>query len=308
MKQYIYTPKELGLDKFDDGILRLNCDETRDPHEADVFVVPQALHTFKSQHALSTIPYMLHRYSAAYYGRWMEDNSRRHVFLDISEHFTTYEINKCIFIRAALTKQMLEWGPNSIPWSYPVEDFRDCLIPSGGFQYDVTFHGFLSCLARKVSVKSCRTNPMLKDDIKGHSNFYGYQERSEQHRRMHAYRVGLKQSRMALCAESIPGVLPYRFYEAMSAGRCQLYIGRNFVLPFADKIHYHDFVSFLDIDAADEADVAVKDWLSRYSDEQLITKGRHAREAWETWLQPNRWVELMTVAVAEKLKQIKGAQ
>lgn len=302
MKQYIYTPQEMGLEKFADGTLRLNIEETRDPWEADVFVCPQALHTFTTRSGLRILPHLRPRN-----GSFLEDWTRRHVFLDISEHFTTYDDNLCIFIRSALTKKMLEWGPNSISWPYPVGDFKDVMIPTGGFRHDVTFHGFLSNLARKVSVKSCRESGLIYD-ITGYPNFYGYCSKEEQEIRMLTMKTGLKYSRLALCQESIPGVIPYRFYEAMSAGRCQLYIGADYNLPFADKIDYHQFVSFLNVDSADEAGAAVKDWITRYDDGHLISKGRYARECWEKYLQPSNWVQLMTDVVVDKIGAMRESR
>ena len=294
--QYIYTPEECGLPHFSDGTLRLNFEQTTDPLRADVFVVPESLTTFKTKSSLRVLPHLRPQM-----GPLMYDFTRKHVFLDISEHFTTYDDNQCIFIRAALTKAMLDFGPNSISWPYPVDDFKDAMVPKGGFQYDVTFHGFLSNLARKVSVRSCQTQSNITSNIRGYPNFFGYQSAEECKVRRERMLTGLQYSRLALCQESIPGVLPYRFYEAMSAGRCQLYIGHNFNLPFADKIDYHQFVTFLNIDSADEAGEKVREYLDRYDDGDLIRKGKLAREAWDKWLRPDKWVQLMTDAVEERI-------
>lgn len=303
MKGYIYTPAELGLESFSDGILHLNVEETRDPDEADIFICPEPLFKFTDKGAIGRFPYFTDQIGPVCYER-----AAPHVFLDLSEHFTTYTVTSPIFIRAALTKAMLDYGPNSISWPWPVKDYSDCIVPVGGFKYDVTFHGWLSNLVRKVSVKSCQqavTEGQLTSYIRTYPNFFGYQSADEQAARDKQYRQGLRSSRIVLTQESIPGVIPYRFYEAMSAGRCQLYIGRNYNLPFADKINYHTFVNFLDVDRADEAHLAVQDWLKRYPDSALIEKGMRARQMWEQWLQPDKWVDLMTLAVEEKLEEIR---
>lgn len=303
MKGYIYTPEELKLPQFSDGILRLCVEQVHAPEEADIFICPEPLFKFTDKNAISRFPHYYNITSPVAYKRLAP-----HVFLDLSEHFTTYDVNDPIFISAALTKSRLESYPNSISWPWPVKDYSDCLIPVGGFRHDVTFHGWLSCLARKVSVRACQRNPELKSDIATYPNFFGYQSSDEMARRDGLYRRGMKSSRVVLTGESIPGVLPYRFFEAMSAGRCQVYIGRDFTLPFADRIDYHDFVSFLDLDAADEADHAVKDWITRYPDSVLVEKGQRARAAWEHWLQPDCWFNLMTLAVEEKVKEIHRAR
>jgi hypothetical protein len=309
--QYIYKPDEAGLTEWPSGTLRLeDIPVTENPAQADIFVYPGPLHLLRPDDLASL--------------RWIKDHEERHVFFHNADHEDTYG-RKCMFIRCNLRPFNFGSDPNSIVWPWAVddlsniqhlgkrgngvevpEDIRDCVaFPPGGFKYDVSFHGWNSCLVRKVSAVSCQNNRNISADIKIHSNFFGYlEETPEGIQRRKDFLRSIKESRMVLCPESIPGVLPYRFFEAMSAGRYPVLIGRDYSLPFADEIPYDSFISKIDRDRADEAGDIIAEIRSRHTDAVFQAKGRMARKYFVTYLDSRFWPRMMAYAVIRKMKQL----
>jgi hypothetical protein len=302
VKQFIYSPSDAGLTEWPSGTLRLEGAEvTTDPNEADVFVVPGCMSIFKDDLGrVDRLPYMAGR-------------EERHVLFDVSDHFTKALNRKWIIIRCDARDWMLRDDPNTINFAWPVGDCGDAIaLPEGGFKYDVTFRGWLSTDTRRASSDACRNHPSLKCDIVQYDCFTGYigtvgrpeYDQAKFSRLMDEFKTGMRESRIALCPESISGVFPYRFFEAMSAGRVPLLIGSDFVFPWADEIPYNNFIIRLarqDAGSAAEAIQFVKDTVS---DDDLIEMGKQARKYWELYLNSQNWATLMTAAVEKKLAQM----
>ena len=294
MRQYVYTPQECGRSEWPAGTLRLEGIEiTDDPLQAEVFVYPGALHEVKDPRELDRLPYMA-------------GNEERHVFFHCSDDEVLYD-KKCLFIRCNTRTWMLEKDPNTISWPWPVENFSECLdLPADGFKYDVSFQGWLWSNARKQSVESVQASG-LKCDIAGYPDFCGYiYDTPEGVRRRAEFRRSMKESRIALCPESIPGVFPYRFFEAMSAGRVPLLVGSDFVLPFADEIPYAEFALFLESDHAKESGELIRAILAKVSDDELIRMGLVARDYWVRFLNRDWYPATMAYAVRKRLEVYIG--
>lgn len=301
LKQYVYTPQECGRDSWPSGELRLEGAITVEhPNDADVFVVPGALFLFKDDFSvLDRLPYMAGR-------------ENRHVMFDVSDYITQPLHREWIMLRCDIRNWMMKDDPNGISMAWPVEDYSECIeLPEGGFKYDVTFRGWLSTDTRRASSDACKNHPSLKCDIEQYADFTGYlhdrttnQWNAEGLRRREGFRRGMKESRIALCPESIPGVFPYRFWEAMSAGRVPLLIGSDFVFPFRDEIPYGDFIFKLDREYAHEAAIVVNDRIRQTSDDELIEMGKLARHYWELYLDCRKWPSLMQRAVEKQLDKM----
>ncbi len=292
MKQYIYSPREAGLEAWPSGELRLEGIEvTGNPEEADVFVCPGNLSLFQDEGRLDVLPFMA-------------THEERHVFMDVSDNFTTALRRKCMFIRCDVRSWMLKDDPNSIAFAWPVEDFAECVeLPDGGFRFDVSFQGWLSTPARTGSSAACIGNPELQSDIATYPDFCGYiYYQPEGIRRRAEFRRSMRESRVALCPESIPGVLPYRFFEAMSAGRIPLLVGSDYVLPFADEIPYDDFIIRCPAESAPIADQVALEFIRAHSDTAIIDKGLEARHYWRKYLNREDWPRTMAEAVLKRLE------
>ena len=116
----------------------------------------------------------------------------------------------------------------------------------------------------------------------------------------------MRESRIALCPESIAGVLPYRFFEAMSAGRVPLLVSSHYALPFADEIPYDEFILRCPAERAIEAQYIAYAFTLN-ADGEIARRGRKARHYWETYLNRENWKQLMTEAVAKKVAEMRCA-
>jgi hypothetical protein len=298
LKQYVYKASEIGLAEWPSGTLRLNgIDVTDNPGEADLFVVPGALYPhFVNPGDLYKLPDF-------------KNNEAKHVFMDVSDYEPVYK-QSSLFIRCNTRTWYLDKDPNTISFAWPVKDFGDCVdVSEDGFKYDVSFQGWRSSNARAYSVDSCKANPHLKCDIAEYPNFAGYltsqghstYDPAEWDRRWNAHRRSIKESRLVLAPESIPGVFPYRFFEAMSAGRVPVLIGKDFVFPFAHRIPYADFIIHIDLTNAQSAGQRLADFLQNHSDHDIIERGKEARRYWLKYLNSDNWPDTMALAIKDKL-------
>lgn len=293
MRVFTYSPQDLGLDRWPEGELRLEGSiPVTDPSEADVFICPAPL-SLAHTYGLDRLPFM-------------KDREDRHVFLDVSDHFTDAIGKRCLFIRCNMRSWMKEKDPNSIAFAWPVEDYAECVeVPEGGFKYDVSFHGWLSTDTRIQSSNACLGNRSLNCDIRQYSDFTGYiYFEPEGIRRRAEFRRSMRESRVCLCPESIPGVLPYRFFEAMSAGRVPVLVSSDYVLPFADEIPYDDFMLEIDRDNSTNVGLFIRQFLDRTPDDELVRMGRLARMHWLESLNSADWPRMMTYAVERKLREV----
>lgn len=302
IRQYIYKPSEAGLTDWPPGELRLEGIEiTTNSGEADVFVCPGNLRIFET-----TLGSGILDHDKLYRLPYLEGNESRTVFFDVSDNFKTPINLPIIFIRCDVRSWMLPHDPHTLQMAWPVDDFSDCIdLPSGGFRWDVSFQGWLSSDIRIQSSAACRNNSNLKCDIAEYTDFTGYcYHLPEGIRRRAEFRRSMKESRIALCPESIPGVFPYRFFEAMSAGRVPMLVGSDFVRPFEHLIPYHEFCIFVSRKNAHRADEAARNFLHDHTDEQIIEMGKLARKWWSRMLDARRWPELHAMAVRAKLKTL----
>lgn len=290
IQQFIYGPQHVGLSEWPSGTLRLTgMPVTNTPTDAGIFVVPGSLALFRDPKSLAKLPYF---------------NGREHihVFFDVSDYETKYN-QPSLFIRCNLRPWNFPADPNSIQLAWPVEDFAECQeLPDGRFKYDVTFQGWNWSETRQISTAACLRNNALNCDIALHKEFFGYIEGTEEgNRRRAEYIRSLKECRVALCPESINGVFPYRFFEAMSAARVPVLVGSDFVWPFQEEVPYESFTVMVPRDKAHQVDRYIFDFVRSHSDDAIIEMGRRARGYWEKWLDSRKWPELMAYAVTKQL-------
>ncbi len=301
MNAYTYQPEEIlpllqkaGRTDWPSGTLRLEgMTAVTDPKEADVFICPGPLLLFNEASDMDQFPHM-------------KGNEQRHIFFDISENITVFH-KPCIFIRCNLKTHMRAKDANSLSWPWPVENYAECIdVPEGGFEFDVSFHGWVHnlCMTRFESTQSCIDIQTLNCDFARYQDFTGaIYATGEGIRRRAEFRNSMRRSRLCLCPESIPGDFPYRFFEAMSAGRVPVMVGREYILPFEDEIPYAEFIVQIDRGDAREAGATLRAFLDQTPDAELVRRGRLARAYWEKYLDRERWIHLMTYAVHKKFKE-----
>lgn len=307
LRQFIYPPESIGKSDWSSGTLRLEGIEvTTNPDEADVFVCPESLRNL-ANFDIRNLAYMPGR-------------EARHVFFDVTDDEQLYGL-PCLFFRGNVRPWYLKEDPNSISWAWPVEDYAECIdLPPDGFKHDVSFHGWVtSHETRGISTNAFIHSPLELDlDFACYNDFTGYQEMKvvgedgierivpteEGHRRRKEFRRSMKESRIALCPESISGVFPYRFFEAMSAARVPLLVGSDFEFPWGDRIPYDTFSLFCPRNKAHEADLVAKDFIRKTPDTQIKRMGRVGRLYWERYLNSVYWPRLMAEVVKERLNPV----
>lgn len=298
MKVYAYNLAECRLPYWPDGLMTFpDVEMTENPADADVFISKAPLDFLNQQHInIQNLPHFA-------------GNEARHVFFDVSDGNNEIYDAPCLFMRANLKTSMKERDPNSIAWPWPIDDYADCVdLPEGGFKYDVSFHGLRQHHSRLESTASCEQSGMTTDMI-FHPDFTGTYLPAggytpEGIRRMNGFKNSMRQCRVSLCPENISGDIPYRFYEAMSAGRIPVLVGSDYVLPFADEIAYEAFCIQIPRNEADKAGTIIRDFLHGRSDEEILNRGEHGRIAWRSWLHRDDWPTHMRYTVEKHLEKL----
>lgn len=235
-------------------------------------------------------------------------DERRVAAYDCSDHEEDYSEHNPLglFIRCNTKGWMKRRMPRTVSWAWPVEDLKAQMpIPGNGFKYDIGFQGWrTSSNVRAHSIDSVIARGDIKFDLAQYSDFYGYIEKTpEGARRKAEFMRSLSECPLQLTPCSIHNVFPYRFFEAMSAGRVPVLFCTDFVYPFADKIDYSSCTFAFPADRAPEAGNLVREILNSHSTEKLIEMGKKGREYWDKWLNKNKFNDLKRLAIYEALKK-----
>jgi len=270
------------------------------PNEADYIICPIALHRIRSKDQTLRIDKSLKR-EVEELPYW-KDYEYKHVFFDCSDFEVNLGGTSALLIRCNVRDFMLK-DKNTIPWFWPVEDLGNYTsIPNDGFKYDTSFQGWLSTNTRKDSVNSCKNILGNRFNHKTFSDFYGLlSDKEEQKRRRVSFLKSQQDSKILLAPQSIPGVFPYRFYEAMSSARVPALFCTGYHLPFQNKIDWDKCTLRFDAEQAKNAGNLIKTFLENNSDEKIIEMGKYGREMWYKWLNRDKQPELIAYILNEKL-------
>jgi len=304
MRAYYYTPEQCGMDAFPSGTLRLAGVEETDDHLAPdtVFVVPPMLHHLVGYGNRAT------RADRLYGLDHILRHPARHVAFNVGDSYRFFPNLPCLWLRCDCTAEVMTQDPTTVPIAWPVRDHADCLaLPDGGYAFDVSFIGWDSGPLTARAVASCRATSGLACDIETHQWFYGYVERDDPERAAIAnarYKASLRASRLTLCPASIPdGVIRYRLYEGLSAGRIPVLIGDGSVLPFGPTLdEWKECVVWIRESAVDNTGAILRAWLDAHDDAELARRGAIARRLWTRWMDSARWPELFSEIVAARMR------
>lgn len=227
---------------------------------------------------------------------------------DCSDFEEVYpETPNAMFIRCNLKGWMRDIMPRSIPWAWPVEDFKDLMpLPEGGFKYDVSGHMWLSSNIREYACQSVKATFGATADIVTRKEFYGYIERDDKPRADQlkaAFKKSMQESRVSLCPRSIAEVFPYRFFEAMSAGRIPALFCDRYCLPWEKEIPYKDFCIMAGDQDAANAGPIIRNWLQGKSDAEILERGAYGQKWFQRYLTRDRWTELFQEAIEVQLRR-----
>lgn len=233
----------------------------------------------------------------------------RVVAYDCSDWEEDYSMTNpnCLFIRCNTKGWMKRKMPRTISWPWPVEDFKDIVAPpEGGFKYDVSAHMWLSSNVRHNACESVQKTFGSRADLVTRKQFYGYIERDEPERAKElkkAFKESMRVSRLSLCPGSIHSVFPYRFFEAMSAGRVPVLFCTDYVLPWRDEIPWDEITFRFEANDSANSGPICADILSKHPDDELLFMGERARGFWDRWLNRDKFPELMYEAVERQMKK-----
>ncbi len=227
---------------------------------------------------------------------------------DCSDFEESYpDTPNAMFIRCNLKGWMKQAMPRSIAWPWPVEDFKDIInLPEGGFKYDVSGHMWVSSNVREYACQSVKEHFGDSADIVTRKEFYGYIERDDKPRADQlkaAFKKSMQESRVSLCPRSIACVFPYRFFEAMSAGRVPALFCDNYCLPWEKEIPYKDFAIMAGDQDSPNAGPIIRDWLKGKTDEELVERGKLGRTFFEHYLTRDKWNALFQEAIETQLRR-----
>lgn len=299
MKLFIYDPESCWpSDKPKPGaqlrVDALDC-TTEDPDEADFLIVPWPIYDYE-----------YHNVNARLHVRHLERREHKHVWLEIADCYTNHTtlVGNGVFCLCNLNTARLSQHPNAMPIAWPVDDLEAyAAVPADGFAFDVVFQGWESCPTRTSSAISCQVSG-LRAHVQLYSEFYGYYEQEDRGRERRAsFLQTLQQSMVGLAPRSIPGVFPYRFWEAMSAARIPALVCDDYVLPLADRIPYNEFCIFISEADAGRAGQIIGDWLSARPVDEVIERGKMARECWSKWLDTRRWATVIRHLLEERVSR-----
>ncbi len=278
-----------------------NVEKVDNPEDADFIICPAALHRIKSKDQTRRI-FPKSQIPVERLEHWGKFESK-HVFFDCSDFEVNLKNTSATLIRCNLRHWMKKDG-HCIPWFWPVDDLGECVdIPDGGFKYDVSFHGWLSTDTRKRSVNSCQSVLGNKIDHKTFPNFFGHipVDHPERIKRRRDFLNSIRQSKMLLCPQSIQGVFPYRFYEALSAGRIPLLLCTGYNLPFQDEIEWDKCIVTAPAEQANNAGHLIKNFLNSTSEIKQQEMMEYGRYVWKKWLNRDIQSELIAYRLEKEL-------
>lgn len=297
LRAFYYEPKHIGISEFASGCLTLKGDTeaVTDPAIADVFILPIDL-SHVSQEQLYALPYL-------------RGNERRHVMFSICENpDRTVGIPAMIF-RCDNNRHLLEAGETTTStWPWGSQNYYN---PSIAFSYDVCFQGWqgMTDLVHRACASVQKTN--LKSYIKINQEFFGFiesrgeTEKVEQLRK--EYLDSMLASRLLLTPQSHPtGVVRYKFYEAMSAGRIPVLISDYAIPALSEKIDYSRCSLRIAESDVDQTGYILTEWLMKHTDEEIIAMGQYGHQAWAEWLDDDLWEYNWTRLIQERLNSLQG--
>lgn len=317
MRVYTLTNAELNASGF--GSVRRSglrfsadaCELVADPHEADAIICPLDLAALPTIFDLARVPH------------YIGNLRQRFVFFHVSDDPDAAAIARgdfcyvgepAMFLRCNLRRFQLAQTPNAIPMAWPVGKIDLDAVADGPreFTHDVGFHAWLSSDVRKAAftnLEATGKSSLLKIDIAGYPDFYGYLFRAdgtpkpEAVRRRAEFLNSMRRCRLQVCPWSIPGVYAYRCFETMCAGRVAVIFVDGEVKPWTGlaEIPWDEFCFHFPGAEATHAGEICAEILATHSDEVLTEMGKRARRCFLTMLDDRRWPELHMKAVEASL-------
>jgi hypothetical protein len=236
------------------------------------------------------------------------------VFFDGSDYSTPCNVEHATVYRTSLDRSRRRPGEFAMPalcsdlWSetdadWPARSWRE--QPSVGFigfvgtgvqrmmyrltgQFDKV-RG-LSVRDKLMRAIESQSRGRIESRLIARTQFQGVADHSPEARRVarQEFIDNLRDSDYALSVRG-KGNYSFRFYEAMSAGRLQLWLDTDSVLPFEDEIDWSRLL--VRVDESDLGQIVDRwlDWHGSCRDEFADRQAR-VREVWQSWFEPASFI------------------
>lgn len=303
MKLYILKDKEINhFPKFQERPWipengKFGVEYVDNPREANYIICPVALHRIKSKD--ETLRVEKWKYGVEDLPYWTE-YEYKFVFFDCSDYEVYLGGTKATLIRCNVRDFMLK-DPNTISWFWPVDNLKD-YCNHIKFKYDVSFQGWLSTDTRKNCVESCKKIFGNNFYHQTFTDFHGHRpDDAETNRRRETFLKLQQETKILLAPQSIQGVFPYRFYEAMSSARVPALFCSGYYLPFQNEIDWDKCTIRFDAEQSLNAGELIKDFLNKISTNKIVEMGIYGREMWEKWLNRDKQQELIAYILNKRV-------
>ncbi|HEX9023097.1 MAG TPA: tetratricopeptide repeat protein [Geobacteraceae bacterium] len=252
-------------------------DCVEDPEGADFFLFPYYLENLTEFAAIEGLWRFLDK--LPYLAAREED----HIFFSDHDSAACYHTTS-LWFRASVDRRRRDNSCYALP--YVCTDVAEQPhFDAGSFRYHTSFVGYLGVRRqRSALINSLVAEHRLVTALDLAEAFHGHQTPEVQQMRRQRYLELSAQSLTILCPAG-DGANSIRFFEALALGRLPI-LAADCLLPFEDRIDYDRFVLRISSDETESAGKLVHDWLTHFSDQELMTRCHEARQTWEEWFAP----------------------
>jgi tetratricopeptide (TPR) repeat protein len=271
---YLGAPHDGRKVPFPQAVANINSDT---PSMPDYYILDSDLYRLQNNFGIEGVRRFIQELP------YFKSNPERHLFWTSHDNPVTPD-ETSIFCKTSVT--LLEKG-RIVAVPYPVEDLGALVsFDPEIILWQTCFVGYPgSSLIRERLLLSVAGSRSITASIDIAPKFHSHLDAETKEKRRQTYLDTLTQSLTVLCPRG-DGINSIRFFEALSIGRIPVLISDCCALPFDFIIPYNRFIIRIAEEDAEIAGDLIGKWLDGKSPEDLLTRCREAREAWECWLSP----------------------
>lgn len=288
MRVFRYQPEACGVPDGGIRCVSSHTEATDDPALADVFLIPCNYYQMGDTPPIRSATL---RQSFQYLKAYPE----RHVLVDLIEHIPPPDLPGLVYCRAALTPAMLREYPTAVamPWwvgnghfGADLGERLDAAADDFGFSHDVSFVGWRTPNGRQrmicdEAIASVQEAFGERAFVHAFGDFHGHRIADDETlRREQLYTGAVRAAVFQLAPASAPGVLRYRVFEALRAGRIPVIVDDDVVLPRADTVEWGRVAVHVATDRARDTGAILRELLASWDVAEIQARCREARTAW----------------------------
>ncbi len=244
----------------------------------------------------------------------------RHILADWIEHTPPPNLPGIVYCRAALTGPTLRSYPTALAWHWSVgrghfgADLGERLDAASLRVPDPTpaFVGWQTPGGKTRSVLQQACDSVVKTfdtraTVRIFEGFHGHRAADTETRRREVLFTDAMQNHLfQLAPASAPGVLRYRVFEALRAGRIPVIIDDEIVLPRNDAVPWESVSIHIPTAAAEHTGEVIRRWLDLRNDSDLAEARALARGSWLEFFDGDRNNEHFAAAARQFIMEKVG--